>query len=145
MEKIAKELKSISKFIGIIGLYQVYNLVTYISDVQKLDVGAADAMMQAAMPVVKALSAAPIVVNILVHLFLCIKGHQEANDPSPAKFHIVLSILWTIGYVLSVFGSISSLFDGVSVMRIIGLLFAAASAVLMFFYSKYAKEIRTVE
>jgi hypothetical protein len=50
-----------------------------------------------------------------------------------------------IGYLLSMIGSIASLFDGVSAMKIIDVLFAAASAVLLFFYSKYAKEIRTVE
>lgn len=145
MEKIAKELKSFSKFIGLIALYKVYDLVAYFTTVSDLDIGSVDAVAQTMMPVVKALGAAPIVLSILVHLFLCIKGYKEANDPSPAKFHIILGFLATIGYTLSVIGAISALFEGVTAMRIVNLLFAAASAVLMFFYSKYAKEIRTQE
>lgn len=145
MEKIAKELKSFSKFIGLIALYKVYDLVAYFTTVSDLDVSSVDAVAQTMVPVVKALGATPIVLSILVHLFLCIKGYKEANDPSPAKFHIILGFLATIGYTLSMIGAISTLFEGVTAMRIVNLLFAAASAVLMFFYSKYAKEIRTQE
>ena len=96
MEKIAKELKSFSKFIGLIALYKVYDLVAYFTTVSDLDIGSVDAVAQTMMPVVKALGAAPIVLSILVHLFLCIKGYKEANDPSPAKAHIVLAIIWMI-------------------------------------------------
>lgn len=145
MEKIAKELKSFSKFIGLIALYKVYDLVAYFTTVSDLDIGSVDAVAQTMVPVVKALGATPIVLSILVHLFLCIRGYKEANDPSPAKFHIILGFLATIGYTLSMIGAISTLFEGVTAMRIVNLLFAAASAVLMFFYSKYAKEIRTQE
>lgn len=145
MEKITKELKSFSKVIGFISLYQVSNLVFYLTAVTELDIGSADAMMQTAMPVIKALGAAPIALSILVHLFLCFKGHKEANDPSPAKFHIILAVLWAIGYVLSLIGSISAMAEGVTVMKIVDALFAGATAVLMFFYAKYAKEVRTRE
>ena len=145
MEKITKELKSISKFLGFIALYQVYNLVQYISSLDGLDISTADAMTQQFMPVVKVLSAAPFVLSIVVLGFLAIKGHQEANDPSPAKFHIVLAVIWMICSALSTVGTVFEVVKGASVLLVLDMLFTAATTVLLFFYSKYAKEIRTVE
>lgn len=145
MEKITKELKSISKVLGFIALYHVCNLVTYIKGLDTLDLSTADAMTQQFMPVVKALSAIPFVLSALVLVFLCIKGHREANDPSPAKFHIVLAIIWMICSALSTITSVTEVVKGASLLLVLDMLVAAGTTVLLFFYSKYAKEIRTVK
>ena len=147
MEKITKELKSLSKFIGFIGLYQVYNLVDYLNDVAKVDISTADAMMQQMMPVVKIVSALPIALSILVHLFLCFRGLREANDPSSAKFHIILAIIWTLGYAFGAIGTGIELFGSANnvLVNVINLLFNAAMTVLLFFYSKFAAQVRGLE
>ena len=147
MEKLIKDFKSLSKFIGIISLYHVYNLVSYLMDLGNVDLSTADAMAQQFMPVVKVLSALPFVLSILVHLFLCFRGLREANDPSSAKFHIVLAIIWTLGYVFNAIGAGSVLFSGTSrvALNVIDLLFNAAMAVVLFFYSKFAAQVRALE
>ena len=147
MEKLIKDFKSLSKFIGIISLYHMYTLVIYLMNLNNLDVSTVDATAQQFMPLVKILSSLPFVLSILVHLFLCFRGLREANDPSSAKFHIVLSIIWTIGYAFSAIGAGADLFGGKGdiLMGAIDTLFHIAMGVLMFFYSKYAAEVRGLE
>lgn len=147
MEKLIKEFRSLCKFIGIISLYQVYNLVSYLMDVWNMDVSTADAMTQQLMPAVKVISALPFVLCILVHLFLCFRGLREANDPSSAKFHIILAIIWTLGYVFNAIGTVSTLVGGTSnvLLHVIDLLFNVAMVVLLFFYSKFAVRVRALE
>ena len=147
MEKLIKDFKSLSKFIGIISLYHVYNLVSYLVDFSNVDLSTADAMTQQFMPVVKVISVLPFVLSILVHLFLCFRGLREANDPSSAKFHIILAIIWTLGYAFGAIGTGIELFGGANnvLVNVINLLFNAAMTVLLFFYSKFAAQVRGLE
>ena len=145
MEKITKGLKSISTFIGILALYQVYNLITAYQLASSLEQEIVGAMSAAVLPAAKIVSVLPMAVSALVHLFLCFRGHREANDPSPAKFHIVLAVIWMLGSVLSVISGVATQLDGVTVNGILNVLISASTGVLLFFYSKYAKAIRTAE
>ena len=145
MEQISSNLKKISKFLLLIVVYQVFNLMMYFFSFSSVDTSALGDISQMVMPALKMMGVIPFIVSILVYVFLCFKGHQEANDPSSAKFHIILALIWMIGCVLTTISSITALADGADLMKIANLLFAAAATVLLFFYRKYAKEIRTEE
>lgn len=145
MENMSNNLKKISKLLLVIALHDVLNLVMYGISLTSFDTSAMDEMSQMMMPTLKLMGMIPFVVSILVYVFLCFKGHQEANDPSSAKFHIILALIWMIGCVISTLSSVADLVGGVSLMKIINLLFTAAAVVLLFLYRKYAKEIRIEE
>lgn len=145
METNNNNLKKISKFLMILAAYHAFSLVRYCMNLSVLDTSALDDMSLMVMPAISVMGGIPDVLSVLVYVFLCFKGHQEANDPSSAKLHIILALVWMIGSVLSVIGQAASLVSGVTLMMIVNLLFAAASVVLLFFYRKYAKEICTEE
>jgi len=145
METNNNNLKKIRKFLMIFAAYHAFSLVRYCMNLSVLDTSALDDMSQMVMPAISVMGEIPDVLSVLVYVFLCFKGHQEANDPSSAKLHIILALVWMIGSVLSVIGQAASLVSGVTLMMIVNLLFAAASVVLLFFYRKYAKEICTEE
>lgn len=145
MENMSNNLKKISKLLLVIALYNVLNLVMYGVSLTSIDTSAMDEMSQMMMPALKWMGTIPFIVSILVYVFLSFRGHQEANDPSSAKFHIILALLWMIGCVISVLGTAGDLAVGIDLMKIINLLFEAAATVLLFLYRKYAKEIRVEE
>ena len=158
MEKIMKELKSFSLSIGVIAVTQALNLLSYLDAMKEIDATALSAMSSvdlstigvssdSILPIVKGIGAAPFVLIILLHLILCIKGLKEASDPSPAKFHIVLAVIGIIGYVFATISNIAALFNGEGDMlfKILDVMITVASAVLMFFYIKCARQIRTKE
>ena len=158
MEKISKELKGLSLFIGVMGVLQVLDLLTYLDAVKDMDAAAISAMssvdlstvgvsLSTILPIVKGIGAVPFVLSILLHLILCIKGLKEAKDPSPAKFHIVLAIIGIIGYAFVTLTAIADLFssEGDMVLKVLEVVVSAASAALMFYYSKYARQLRAKE
>ena len=157
MEKIIKEMKSISAVMGFMGVFQVFKLLEYFQAMKVLDAAAVSAMgmmdlgemvpMDTILPIVKGVGMVPLVVCILFHLILCIKGFKEANDPSPAKFHIVLAVLGLICYVLAAVSTGAGLFDGVGdlIPELLDTVIAAACAVLLYYYVKNARQIRTAE
>ena len=158
MEKIMKELKSLSLFIGVMAVSQALNLLSYLDAMKDIDAAALSAMssvdlstmgisLDTILPIVKGIGAAPFVLSILLHLILCIKGLKEANDPSPAKFHIVLAVIALIGYAFATISNIAALFnnEGDMLLKVLNAVIAPASAALMFYYSKCARQIRTKE
>lgn len=158
MEKITKELKGLSAFIGVLGLQQVINLLTYWNEVKDMDAAMLSSMsavdlssmgasVSTVLPIVKVIGMIPFVLSILLHLILCIKGWKEANDPSPAKFHIVLAVIGAIGYAFVTISAVAVLFNGTGdmVLNVLEVVIAAASTLLMFYYAKYARQIRTKE
>lgn len=158
MEKIIKEFRSTSLFIGVMAVLQVLNLLTYLDAVKDLDAAAMSAISAAdlstmgasastILPIVKGIGALPFVVSILLHLILCIKGVKEAKEPSPAKYHIVLAIICMIGYAFVTLSMVAELFSGEvdMVLQVLDIVISVGSAVLMFYYSKYARQIRAKE
>ena len=147
MEKTIKDFKSICQTIAFLALLQVPNLLTYFDTVAELDISTLDPVIASMMPIAKIIGAATIVLGILVNLYLCFKGYQEAKDPSPAKFHAILALVCGVFYVFATVNTAAGLFDSSVdlVMQGIDVLVQAASAMLMFFYYKYAKQIRVEE
>ena len=158
MEKIIKEFRSTSLFIGVMAVLQVLNLLTYLDAVKDLDAAAMSAISavdlstmgasaSTILPIVKGIGALPFVVSILLHLILCIKGVKEAKEPSPAKYHIVLAIICMIGYAFVTLSMVAELFSGEvdMVLQVLDIVISVGSAVLMFYYSKYARQIRAKE
>lgn len=155
MEKIIKEMKSLSKFIGFLGVLQILNLLASINDIKNMDISVLGSMDFAslgiadstALSIVKVMSVVPVVLGALILFYLCIKGHKEANDPSPAKIHIVLAVICAVFYAIAAIAALASLFSNTTdlVMTILEIVIAAADAVLLFFYFQYARKIRTAE
>ena len=156
MEKITKELKSLSSFIGFMALLQVFNMLNtfntlndadIISSMAHVDLSSLGMTVESLVPVVKYMAMVPFVLSILVHIILSVKGHKEANDPSSAKAHIILAVIWIVVYALSTIGGVVELFNGNGdlVMKVLEVVISAASAMLLFYYTKLAKQVRTTE
>lgn len=155
MEKLCKEFKSLSLFLGFMAVLQVLEMVSHFTTVTEADIIAAlssvdlnslGITVESMIPVMRVLSAVPFVLTILVHIFLCIKGCKEANDPSGAKAHVILAAIWVIFYALSTIGSIGMMFSGEGdmVLYVLDVVLAAGSAALMFYYSKIGRQIRVM-
>ena len=155
MEKIIKDFKSLCNFLAFLGLLQIMNLLSTIDTVKQMDISVLGNVDFAAMGlatstallIVQVMCVVPVVLGIVALLYLCVKGHQEANDPSPAKFHMILAVICAVCYAFSTLEVVTGLFTNSSdlLMKLLEALIAAGTAVLLFAYFNYARKIRTKE
>ena len=155
MEKIIKEMKNLCKFIGFVGVLQILNLLTSFDEIKKLDISALGSVdyvslglsAETLLSIVKVMSVVPMVLGALALFYLCIKGQKEADDPSPAKFHIILSVICAVGYAFAAIGLVAGLFSNTNdlVQKLLEIVICVADVPLLVYYFRYAKQIRTAE
>ena len=153
MEKITKELKSLCNFLAFLGLLQLLNLLTEFETINTLDISMLNGFDYASMgiaattalTIVKVAYVVPMVLGALIMFYLCFKGHKEANDPSPAKFHLVLAVIRGVLHACGAVDTLIGLFNNSTdlLLNILDVLVTALTSVLLFYYFIYAKKIRT--
>lgn len=155
MEKITKELKSLSNFLAFLALMQLLNLITNFDAINQIDTSMLNGVDFAAMgiaattmmTIVKVMYVVPSVLGILILLYLCIKGHKEANDPSPAKLHLVLAVICAVCHAFGALETLFLMFNNSTdlLLNILEMLLGFVTSALLFYYFAYAKKIRTRE
>ena len=155
MEKITKDFKGISQFIGFLAVLQILNLVGAFETIMAMDVSVLGAMDYTALgistntilTIVKVMTLMPYALSIVALSYLCIKGLREANDPSPAKFHLILAVICAVCYTCGAVDMLITLFSNSTdlLLKILEVVISAFTAVLLFYYFSYAKKIRTKE
>ena len=155
MEKLNKDMKSLSYFVGAMGLLQVGNLLSPLSAVKDMDFTTLNGVdytstgvsADTILSIVKVMSVIPVVLGILAMFYLCIKGVKEANDPSPAKGHIIISVICGVCFAFTAFEGVATLLKGgVDVMMsVLEVVLAVCHTALMFYYFQFARKLRTKE
>ena len=153
MEKIVKDFKGLSNFLAFLGVLQMLNLMPLLETVKQMDISVLGSVDFAAMgiaastalTIVKVMCVVPAVLGIVALLYLCVKGHLEARDPSPARFHIILAVICAVCYAVGALETLVGLFSDSTdlLMKLLEVLIAAGTAVLLFFYFNYARKICT--
>ena len=155
MEKLNKDMKGLSYFIGAMGFVQLGNLGMTISEVKKMDItslGTVDyssigVSAETILSIVKVMSVVPSVLCMLALFFLCFKGIKEAKDPSPAKFHIILSAICGVCFAFGAIEFVANLLKDNTdlIWKLLNVLLSGCHAALMFFYFNYARKLRVKE
>ena len=155
MEKIIKEFKSLSVFLGGFSVIKVFDTMRSFSEVNTIDAAVlADAELAATgiststvLSAAKIMAIVPGILSVLALLFLCYKGIQEAKDPSSAKSHIIVATIMMVFYALAGVALLGEMISKPAnlVMQGLEVLIQCASVALMVYYRKYAKQIRVVE
>ena len=155
MEKIIKEFKSASTFLGFLAVMQILNLLTNLSTIQAMDISVLAGVEYASLGIpestmlniMKVCAYIPYVVGAVVLGFLSIKGVKEANDPSSAKFHLILAVISAVVFALCAIEAVGRLFNnpGDVIMTVLDVVVCAADAALLVLYFHYGKQIRTKE
>ena len=153
MEKITKDFKGLSLFMIALALFQAHSVTVLLrsltdevilNNMANTDFASLGITAESLIPVVRIGTIIPSILTILVYIFLCFKGLKEAKDPSGAKFHIILAYIWAVLAAFSTIASVVMLVKGSADVVTTALDAGASlcSSLLLFYYAKYAKEIR---
>lgn len=156
MDKVIKEFKSCSTAMIILALLQVNRIVALfhkltdeviLNAIGNFDIASLGMTAESLIPILRICSFVPAILTVLVYTFLCIKGHKEANDPSPAKFHIILACIWVVFAAYSIVDGIVTLVIGSTDVMTTALEVVAyiATGLLLFYYAKLGLQVRKTE